>query len=586
MVHATNAAAAAAASAAASSSMRPGRDRSRTSSVGSFRAGSPLPTLRSTVTRTAAIRNSTRRLSTQHHYQTFPTPPPKTPGRRRSFDSRSPPPSSPGDSDQSHDATPLPYKQLALLALLSLAEQSALNSISPYLPEMIASFPDVAPNEVGLYVGLLASAFALAQLATNLLWGYLADSVGRKPVMLLGTSLLCVCFAFFGFCSRYWHSILVHVAMGLLNGNAAVVPTCLGELTDRSNQSRAFTWLPVVYSLGSITGPALGGILVGKFAEHRYPYLAPNIVGASLLALSVVVLGMWFEETLEKDEQWGGSEWTQRIKWVSHSMARTRMRLKQWLFSKWSGDTDFGRPADNSTEDDYGVEEESRLLSPSINDENGADSKLPSEPATWRQLWNRTTIVLLITSLVFQLSNSSFNSLYPVFASGKPPTGRELPADVIGLSLSIAGMVTILFQLFLFRPLKSCVGNVGSYRGALLGFGVTMALIPFVGYRDSSPPFGVGDSKLWLYGEIGSLLVVKNICAVGGLSSVMLLVSRCLSSIGFIGAKGTTVDHEFRPFSRDSRHTEWDSPDVVCGWSECGAFSVRRPLHSLDTCTA
>ena len=589
MVHATNAAAAAAASTAASSYMRPrpGRDRSRTSSVGSFRAGSPLPTLRSTVTRTAAIKNSTRRLSAQHHYQTFPTVPPKTPGRRHSFDSRSPPPSSPGDSDQSHDATPLPYKQLGLLALLSLAEQSALNSISPYLPEMIASFPDVAQNEVGLYVGLLASSFALAQLATNLFWGYLADSVGRKPVILLGTSLLCICFAFFGFCSRYWHIILVHVAMGLLNGNATVVPTCLGELTDRSNQSRAFTWLPVVYSLGSITGPALGGILVGKFAEHRYPYLAPNIVGALLLALSVVVLAMWFEETLEKDERWGGSEWTQRMQWASHFMAKTKNRLKRFLFSKSSGGVDIDRAADDSADDEYGDEEETRLLSPSINGENGVDSKLPSEPATWRQLWNRTTIVLLITSLVFQLSNSSFNSLYPVFASGKPPTGRALPADVIGLSLSIAGIVTILFQLFLFRPLKSRVGNVGSYRGALLGFGLTMALIPFVGYKDSSPPFSVGDSKLWLYAEIGFILVIKNICAVGGLSSVMLLVSFSVSSTGsYQRANSTLADYEFCTLTRDPRHTEWDSPDAVRCWPECGAIPIRRPLYPVNTCAA
>lgn len=530
MVHATNAAAAAAASAAASSSLRPARDRSRTGSVGSFRAGSPLPTLptlRSTVTRTAAIRNSTRRLSSQHHYHTFPTAPPKTPGRRQSSDSNSLSPGSPNGSDQSHDATPLPYKQLALLALLSLAEQSALNSISPYLPEMIASFPDVAQHEVGLYVGLLASAFALAQLATNLLWGYLADSIGRKPVMLMGTSLLCICFAFFGFCSRYWHIILVHVAMGLLNGNAAVVPTCLGELTDRSNQSRAFTWLPVVYSLGSITGPALGGILVGKFAEHRYPYLAPNIVGASLLALSVVVLALCFEETLEKDVDWAGSEWTQRFQWVSHHVVKTKNRLKRSLFSRWTGNRHADElPPYDDGEDGYdGVGEDTRLIDPSSNGDCALDGKLPAEPATWRQLWNRTTIVLLITSLVFQLSNSSFNSLYPVFASGKPPTGRDLRAEVIGLSLSIAGIVTILFQLCLFRPLKSRVGNVGSYRGALLGFGLTMALMPFVGYRDSDPPFGVGDSKLWLYAEIGFILVIKNICAVGGLSSVMLLVS-------------------------------------------------------------
>lgn len=389
---------------------------------------------------------------------------------------------------------------------------------------MIASFPDVAQDQVGLYVGLLASAFALAQLATNLLWGYLADLVGRKPVMLLGTSLLCICFTVFGFCSRYWHIILVHIAMGLLNGNAAVVPTCLGELTDRSNQSRAFTWLPVVYSLGSITGPALGGLLVGKFEENKFPYLAPNMLGAFLLAVSVIVLSIWFEETLESDEQWGGAGWAERFPWISYYLGRREDGLKQSLDSRWPGGRDGDGAADEEEDNGYETGEERNLLNPRRNEEDASDAKPSPDVTTWRQLLNRTTLVLLITSLVFQLSNSSFNSLYPVFASGEPPTGRDLHADVIGVSLSVAGIITILFQLSLFRPLKSRVGNVGSYRGALLGFGLTMALMPLVGYENSNPPFGVGDGKIWLYVEIGFILVIKNICAVGGLSSVMLLV--------------------------------------------------------------
>ncbi|OTB17169.1 hypothetical protein K445DRAFT_33534, partial [Daldinia sp. EC12] len=425
--------------------------------------------------------------------------------------------------------TPLPIKQLALLALLSLSEQTALNSISPYLPEMIESFPGISHDQVGLYVGLLASAFALAQLATNLLWGYLSDIIGRKPVMLLGTLLLCFCFAAFGFCTRYFHILLVHIAMGLFNGNAAVVPTCLGELTDRSNQSKAFTWLPVVYSLGSITGPALGGLLVGKFARYGYPFLAPNILGASLLALSVVVLGIWFDETLE--EQADIPNWVERLPWLSSSTKQAHNGSKR----SWSSSED--RVADNeqreATEEDAG--EESSLLGEHGDENNNDDPKSSHDTTTWRQLLNRTTIVLLSTHLVFQLSNSSFNSLYPIFASGKTPTGRDLHADVIGVSLSVAGIFTILFQLFLFRPLKSHLGNVRSYRGSLLGFAITMALMPFVGYVDSNPPFGIGDSKIWLYLEIGVVLIIKNICAVGGLSSVMLLITNSAPTHASLG---------------------------------------------------
>lgn len=365
---------------------------------------------------------------------------------------------------------------------------------------MVKDFLPGDESKVGLYVGLLASAFALAQLTTNLFWGYLSDIIGRKPVMLLGTTFLCICFAMFGFCTKYWHVMVVHVAMGLLNGNAAVVPTCLGELTDRSNQSKAFTWLPVVYSLGSITGPALGGLLVGRVAEDHYPFLAPNILGASLLALSVVVLAVWYEETLE--DQDGSMEWSERFEWFTSFFKKGKGGAKE--------------PAD-----DADSSEQDGLLVPTIEEDSGGenDHKDPSDPETWKEIMNRTTVLVLLTYLIFQVSNISFSSLYPIYAAADPPTGRGLQSDVIGVSLSIAGIFTILFQLILFPQLKARLGNLGTYRGSLLGLAISMALMPWIGYRDS--PSG----KLWLYGEMGVILVIKNICAVGGLSSVMLLVS-------------------------------------------------------------
>ncbi|KAI0125309.1 major facilitator superfamily transporter [Xylariales sp. AK1849] len=493
-------------------------------SRGSFRAGSPPPTLRSSASRNARL----RRQSTTQHYQTFPTAPPRTPGHRQHGSASSSSTSLAADGHQA--STPLPVKQLALLALLSLAEQTALNSISPYLPSMVASFPGMDEERVGVYVGLLASAFALAQLTTNLIWGYLSDIIGRKPVMLVGTSLLCGCFILFGLCKQYWHIVLVHVAMGLLNGNAAVVPTCLGELTDRSNQSKAFTWLPVVYSLGSITGPALGGLLVGKLAGDKYPFLAPNILSASLLAFSVIVLSIWFDETLE--ERGETFDWGEKFGWLCSCMKRSKTKLKHSLNTTGSRGQD-GAGEEQADEDEE--IEERALLAPNGEDEDEDNPKRPSDMATWRQLFNRTTIMLLATYLIFQVSNISFSSLYPLFASGPPPTGRDLQADVIGVSLSVAGIFTILFQLFAFRPIKAKLGNLGTYRSSLLGFALSMALMPWVGYRDSNPPFGVGSSKIWLYVEMGIVLVIKNICAVGGLSSVMLLITNSAPSHASLG---------------------------------------------------
>ena len=156
------------------------------------------------------------RQSSTLHYQTFPTAPPRNAGRQPSkrdmksagalqptAEERRPPTSQSRASKGTHEETPLPKGQLAILAVIALAEQTALNSISPYIPEMAASFPEVGEGQVGLYVGLIASAFALAQFTTNFAWGWLSDRIGRKPVVLTGTFLTALGFVAFGFAGIY-----------------------------------------------------------------------------------------------------------------------------------------------------------------------------------------------------------------------------------------------------------------------------------------------------------------------------------------------------------------------------------------------
>lgn len=530
----------------------------RLTSSGSFHAGAPIPSFPSIHDISGRKRRDlagARRQST-HKYTTFPTQPPKTPSDApdsagtlspNSYSGHAPD----GDGDDgwsryrrrghrhrhtnsrdSNDATPLPIRQLALLALLSICEQTALNSIGPYLPTMIDSFPEIPDGQVGLYVGLLASAFALAQLMTNFLWGYLSDHVGRKPTMLLGTAMLAGCFAFFGFCQRYWQVLVVHVAMGLLNGNAAVVPTVLGEVTDRSNQSRAFTWLPVMYSIGGITGPAVGGLLVGKMGGQRYPFVGPNVMSAALLAAAVVVLGVWFEETLEDVDSrhsMAGLGWLQKL-----CSCSGRGKGKGGPWRSWQGSHQRDEASEQGSYDEQGdAGEEQALLHASDMDsdeharagEDTKDAQPQARRSALRQLLNWTTISILLTYLIFQVANISFNSLYPIFASAPPPTGRDLGPETIGLSMSLAGVVTIFFQVSLFEPIKARLGNLGTFRLSLLGLALCMCLIPWVGYKDADG----GSGRTWLLGELGVILVLKNLSAVGGLSCVLLLVSATVS---------------------------------------------------------
>src|ERR1700755_1751971 len=93
-----------------------------------------------------------RRKSSTPHYQTFGgISPPKSKGKPFSDSSNSSNHDLSHPEHEHHETSPLPKKQMAILAIISLSEQTALNSISPFLPDMAASFPGVDPNQVGVY---------------------------------------------------------------------------------------------------------------------------------------------------------------------------------------------------------------------------------------------------------------------------------------------------------------------------------------------------------------------------------------------------------------------------------------------------
>ena len=465
--------------------------------------------------------HSIRADSPTPHYQAFPTGPPRSKGKPlqdttcQNHESSSRPRSS-SSSHHRHHETPLPKKQLIVLAVIALVEQTALNSITPYLADMVASFPEVKSNQVGFFFGLVASSFALAQFATNFFWGWASDRIGRKPIILFGTLMTAGCFVAFGFSRRLWHAMVVQAIMGLVNGNQGVVSTCLGEITDRSNQSRAFTYLPVVYGIGGITGPIVGGLLVQRSTpgldQEGYPYLPPNLVSAGLLIVELLVTMFFLEESMEelRDDAPLGRRVENLFVWLWEitGMSRRPHRKARKTHDNAAPLTP-GREELTDDEADGGTE---------ILPQRG-----PGQLHA-KDIFNKDVILVLTSFLIFQLTNIAYTALYPIFAQAPQPLGRNLSPEEIGISLAFAAIVTIAFQVGVFGRLRDKLGNKTSFRVGLGGFIVAFLLTPWIGYKDRSA--GVDHpSKALLWIELGVILIIKTVATVGGLTSALLLIT-------------------------------------------------------------
>ena len=72
------------------------------------------------------------------------------------------------------------------------------------------------------------------------------------------------------------------------------------ELTVKEHQPRAYTIMPMVWCIGSIIGPAIGGALARPCISYpqffakgtiwdRFPYLLPNLFSAATVFIGVIV---------------------------------------------------------------------------------------------------------------------------------------------------------------------------------------------------------------------------------------------------------------------------------------------------------
>lgn len=200
-----------------------------------------------------------------------------------------------------------PWSQIFVISCVRFAEPIAFTSLFPYVYFMVRDF-GVADTEaeVSKYSGYLSSVFAFSQVLTSFNWGKFADKHGRKPTLLIGLTGSICSLLLLGFAKNYYWALAARSIMGLLNGNVAVIRTMIGEVAlERRHQAIAFSTMPLIFQIGCVIGPLIGGYLSGNTTRftilkplvEKYPYALPNLFISSLLFAGIVIAIFFLEET-------------------------------------------------------------------------------------------------------------------------------------------------------------------------------------------------------------------------------------------------------------------------------------------------
>ncbi|KAJ2872153.1 hypothetical protein H4R27_006679, partial [Coemansia aciculifera] len=211
--------------------------------------------------------------------------------------------------------TPLPWKQIAPLVAMRLAEPINFTLILPFMYRMIEDFGVAeTPKDISYYASLLFVSLSISQTVTVMYWGRLSDRIGRRPVLIAGLIGTLAVSILFGVCKTFTMALLVRLAAGVFAGNAAVMKSAMAEIADDTNRSRMMALLPLTWNFGSMVGSGVGGVFSnpatqfpGLFGNSKlftyFPYLLPCLIGSTVAAFGLVAGIFNFKETLVKPTQ-------------------------------------------------------------------------------------------------------------------------------------------------------------------------------------------------------------------------------------------------------------------------------------------
>lgn len=205
-----------------------------------------------------------------------------------------------------------PVWQMVVISLIRFLEPISFTSLFPYVYFMVRDFKVAADeSQIPRYSGYLAAAFSFMQFLCSVHWGQASERIGRKTVLIIGLLGLACCMIMFGFARNFYMALFARAAMGAVNGNVGVIRTSIGEIaTQKRHQAVAFSTVPLLWNLGSVVGPLIGGskYLTRPRGEahtsdiyndfmNRYPYALSNVVVAFFLVVSATACFLFFEET-------------------------------------------------------------------------------------------------------------------------------------------------------------------------------------------------------------------------------------------------------------------------------------------------
>lgn len=152
-----------------------------------------------------------------------------------------------------------------------------------------------------IVLGFLIASYPLAQFFGAPILGGLSDRIGRRRALYLSMFGTVAAYVVFGagiLMNNLPMMFASRIVDGFTAGNISIVMSSMADLSERRDKAKNFGLVGMVFGLGFIVGPFVGGELANPGLVGWFNYSTPFFFAAALAAVNLAFVLLKFPETL------------------------------------------------------------------------------------------------------------------------------------------------------------------------------------------------------------------------------------------------------------------------------------------------
>jgi multidrug resistance protein len=182
--------------------------------------------------------------------------------------------------------------KLVILMVTAFMDMIGVLMIVPLLPFYAKDL-----GSGGLVVGVLVSAFAVAQLLMAPVWGRFSDHYGRRPALMVGMTASAIAYVIFAYSNSILMLFVSRLVQGAGGGTVSVIQAYVADALEPKDRAKGLGWLSAATNAGVALGPLFGAVALKWMGKP-----GPGLLAAGLTLINIAFAWKFLKESRDMTE--------------------------------------------------------------------------------------------------------------------------------------------------------------------------------------------------------------------------------------------------------------------------------------------